>query len=334
MDIRDITAENVAKAVGGTVERDGSILCRCPVHEASGTHNPSLLLSITDDAPHPVSLPVAELRRQAFPGHPRPSGRKMRPAAIACRRQPCGQRDPLHLSTPRRKLCLDQDQVRHEIGKEAFPLRGVGRDHQTMVERQTGGDAAPVQSGGDRQRPRRVPGNTPADRRGREGRQHGGRTRRARHHQRRRRRQVARRGHANTDQAGSAQGRRLPRQRWPRHRARHPRRQDVPAGEHRGALAGAARARPQGGPLGLGAEAGAARRAAQRADRRGTAVRRRGARLAQPPEDGAAATPAAAIAATFPTCRWRSDTNRASRAALPGTTSATGSRWSARRRGA
>ena len=48
MDIRDITAENVAKAVSGTVERDGSILCRCPVHETSGTHNPSLLLSITD----------------------------------------------------------------------------------------------------------------------------------------------------------------------------------------------------------------------------------------------------------------------------------------------
>ena len=81
-------------------------------------------------APHPVSLPVAELRRQAFPGHPRPPGRKVRPAAIACRRQPCGQRDPLHLSTPRRKLRLDQDQIRHEIGKEALPLRGVGRDHQ------------------------------------------------------------------------------------------------------------------------------------------------------------------------------------------------------------
>jgi len=48
MDIRDITAENVAKAVGGTVERDGSILCCCPVHEGSGSHNPSLLLSITD----------------------------------------------------------------------------------------------------------------------------------------------------------------------------------------------------------------------------------------------------------------------------------------------
>src|SRR6476646_1198214 len=48
MDVRDITAENVARAVGGTVERDGSILCRCPVHEASGTHNPSLVLTITD----------------------------------------------------------------------------------------------------------------------------------------------------------------------------------------------------------------------------------------------------------------------------------------------
>jgi DNA polymerase I-like protein with 3'-5' exonuclease and polymerase domains/predicted P-loop ATPase len=48
MDVGDITAENVAEAVGGTVERDGSILCCCPIHEADGTHNPSLLLSITD----------------------------------------------------------------------------------------------------------------------------------------------------------------------------------------------------------------------------------------------------------------------------------------------
>jgi hypothetical protein len=48
MDVRDISVENVAKAVGGTIERDGSILCRCPIHEASGTHNPSLLLTITD----------------------------------------------------------------------------------------------------------------------------------------------------------------------------------------------------------------------------------------------------------------------------------------------
>jgi len=47
VDLRDITAENVAKAVGGTIERDGSILCCCPIHEANGTHNPSLLLSIT-----------------------------------------------------------------------------------------------------------------------------------------------------------------------------------------------------------------------------------------------------------------------------------------------
>jgi DNA polymerase I-like protein with 3'-5' exonuclease and polymerase domains len=47
MDVKDITAENVAKAVNGKVDRDGSILCRCPVHEASGTHNPSLVLTIT-----------------------------------------------------------------------------------------------------------------------------------------------------------------------------------------------------------------------------------------------------------------------------------------------
>src|SRR5262245_1101026 len=49
MDVSDITAENVAKAVDGTIERDGSILCRCPVHEATGKHNPSLLLTITGD---------------------------------------------------------------------------------------------------------------------------------------------------------------------------------------------------------------------------------------------------------------------------------------------
>jgi hypothetical protein len=47
MDIADITAANVAEAVGGTIEHDGSILCCCPIHEASGTHNPSLVLSIT-----------------------------------------------------------------------------------------------------------------------------------------------------------------------------------------------------------------------------------------------------------------------------------------------
>jgi hypothetical protein len=47
MDIADITSENVAKAVSGKVERDGSILCRCPIHEANGVHNPSLILTIT-----------------------------------------------------------------------------------------------------------------------------------------------------------------------------------------------------------------------------------------------------------------------------------------------
>jgi hypothetical protein len=48
MDVSDITAENVAKAVGGTIERDTSVLCCCPIHEASGTHNPSLVLTITN----------------------------------------------------------------------------------------------------------------------------------------------------------------------------------------------------------------------------------------------------------------------------------------------
>ena len=47
MNIADITPENIAKAVGGKIERDGCILCCCPIHEASGTHNPSLVLSIT-----------------------------------------------------------------------------------------------------------------------------------------------------------------------------------------------------------------------------------------------------------------------------------------------
>jgi hypothetical protein len=47
MNVADVTPENVAKAVGGTVKRDGSILCCCPIHEASGAHNPSLVLTIT-----------------------------------------------------------------------------------------------------------------------------------------------------------------------------------------------------------------------------------------------------------------------------------------------
>jgi DNA polymerase I-like protein with 3'-5' exonuclease and polymerase domains len=49
MDITDITAANVAKAVGGTVERKGSVVCNCPVHEATGAHSPSLVLTITDE---------------------------------------------------------------------------------------------------------------------------------------------------------------------------------------------------------------------------------------------------------------------------------------------
>ena len=48
MDVKDISPESIAKAVNGTVERDGSILCHCPIHEASGRHTPSLVLTITD----------------------------------------------------------------------------------------------------------------------------------------------------------------------------------------------------------------------------------------------------------------------------------------------
>ena len=44
----EITPESVAKAVGGSVERDGSILCFCPIHETGPGHTPSLVLSITD----------------------------------------------------------------------------------------------------------------------------------------------------------------------------------------------------------------------------------------------------------------------------------------------
>ena len=47
MDVSDISAENIAKAVGGAVERGGNILCCCPIHEATGAHNPSLVLTIT-----------------------------------------------------------------------------------------------------------------------------------------------------------------------------------------------------------------------------------------------------------------------------------------------
>jgi DNA polymerase I-like protein with 3'-5' exonuclease and polymerase domains len=47
MNVADITPESIAQAVGGKVERDGSVVCNCPIHEASGTHNPSLVLTIT-----------------------------------------------------------------------------------------------------------------------------------------------------------------------------------------------------------------------------------------------------------------------------------------------
>ena len=45
----DITADNIAKAVNGKIERGGSVVCCCPIHEATGTHTPSLVLTITDE---------------------------------------------------------------------------------------------------------------------------------------------------------------------------------------------------------------------------------------------------------------------------------------------
>jgi DNA polymerase I-like protein with 3'-5' exonuclease and polymerase domains len=50
MDIADVTAENVAKAVGGTIESKNNIVCCCPIHEASGTHTPSFVLTINKES--------------------------------------------------------------------------------------------------------------------------------------------------------------------------------------------------------------------------------------------------------------------------------------------
>ena len=44
----EITPENVAKAVNGFIDRDGSIITLCPIHETGLGHSPSLALSITD----------------------------------------------------------------------------------------------------------------------------------------------------------------------------------------------------------------------------------------------------------------------------------------------
>jgi DNA polymerase I-like protein with 3'-5' exonuclease and polymerase domains/predicted P-loop ATPase len=49
MDVSEINPKSVAEAVNGIVNRDGSVLCYCPIHEASGVHTPSLVLSITDE---------------------------------------------------------------------------------------------------------------------------------------------------------------------------------------------------------------------------------------------------------------------------------------------
>ena len=282
MDVKDITAENVAKAVGGTVERDGSILCRCPIHEASGTHNPSLVLTITDtrrilfhcrsqncDAKHFQAIRDHLVEKCGLP-RSHVGGNRADKEIRYTYQHPDGS------------YAWTKTRFVTKVGKEAIPLRGVGRDHETMVERQARGDAAAVQPGGDRHRPRHVPGTPLLIVEGEKDVNTAG--------------GLGVLATTNADGAGK----------W--------RIEDTQAliklgvrkvvvcpdndgpgidhgihvaktfqqAEHRGALAGAARARRQGGPLGLGAQAGAARRAAQRTDRRGAAVRRRGARLAQP----------------------------------------------------
>ena len=212
MDVRDITAENVAKAVGGTVERDGSILCRCPVHEASGTHNPSLLLSITDERRilfHCRSQNCDAKHFQAIRDHLVKSAAcrdRMSAATVRTRRSatpintPTGAMPGPRPGTSRRS---GKKRFRCEVWDETTKQWSSGRPEGMPLLFNLAAIASVLAA---------YPDNSPADRRGREGRHHGGRTRRARHHQRRRRRQVARRRHANTDQAGSAQGRRLPRQ--------------------------------------------------------------------------------------------------------------------------
>src|SRR4051812_47194574 len=49
MDASDLTPQSLAAAVGGEVQKNGDILCRCPVHEAEGPHEPSLVLTLTPD---------------------------------------------------------------------------------------------------------------------------------------------------------------------------------------------------------------------------------------------------------------------------------------------
>ena len=210
MDIRDITAENVAKAVSGTVERDGSILCRCPVHETSGTHNPSLLLSITDgrrilfhcrsqncDAKHFQAIRDHLVEKCGLPRSHVGGNRADKEIRYTYQHL-----DGSYAWTKTRYVTKSgKKRFRCEVWDETTKQWSSGRPEGVPLLFNLAAIATVLAT---------YPAHTPADRRGREGRQHGGRTRPARHHQRRRRRQVAHRGHTSTDQAGSAQGRHLP----------------------------------------------------------------------------------------------------------------------------
>src|SRR5262249_57286037 len=96
--------------------------------DSRGNRHPYPIAS-TDDhrrEAHFVPLSVAELRRQALPHHLQLSGREVWPAAITRRRrQPDSGGDLLSLPRPRRKLCLDEDQVLHQERKEALRLQGL-----------------------------------------------------------------------------------------------------------------------------------------------------------------------------------------------------------------
>ena len=73
----EITPENVAKAVDGFVDRDGSIICSLP--DSRDRPRPHAVAGAVDHrhAPHPGALPVARLRQEALPrnqGGPRRRG--------------------------------------------------------------------------------------------------------------------------------------------------------------------------------------------------------------------------------------------------------------------
>ena len=46
MDIENLTPADIAEAVSGTVDRGGSVLTHCPIHEREGEHNPSLVITL------------------------------------------------------------------------------------------------------------------------------------------------------------------------------------------------------------------------------------------------------------------------------------------------